>query len=580
MNKSIIKKILGYLKNYNVSIAFSMFCALVSVVGTLSIPVIIGQTIDYIIAKDNVDFITIANKLVAVLVIALVIGLSQWIMNSLNNKITFSVVRDLRDKAFKKIQILPMSYIDSHKKGEIVSRIINDVDTFADGLLMGFTQLFTGVITIVGTLIFMFSINVWITLVVVCVTPLSFLIANFIAKKTFKMFGAQSKARGEQTAFIDEMVGNLKVVNAYNHQNDNISKFDVLNDKLKNYSLKATFYSSITNPATRFVNSIVYTCVALFGAILCVKTQEQAISIGVLICFLSYANQYTKPFNEITGVIAEIQNAFACAQRVFEIIEETPEKEDKSNAISLSDCKGQVQLKNVEFSYDKDKKLLEDINIYVKPGQKVAIVGPTGCGKTTLINLLMKFYNIDKGKITIDDEDYDNLKTHSIRQNYGMVLQDTWIKAGTIRENILIGNKNATDEEIIKAAKKAHSHSFISKLPNGYDTYIGENGGSLSQGQKQLICITRLMLCNPSILILDEATSSIDTRTEIKIQKAFNNLMKGKTAFIVAHRLATVKDADIILVMNEGKIVESGTHSELLSKNGLYKSIYNSQFIK
>ena len=499
-------------------------------------------------------------------------------MNVLNNKITFGVVRDMRDKAFAKIERLPVSYLDSHPSGEIVSRVIADVDQFADGLLMGFTQFFTGVVTILGTLIFMFRINWWITIVVVIVTPLSFVIASFIAKNTHKMFKLQSETRGEQTSFIDEMIGNAKTVDAYSHAEENMQRFDEINDRLQGYSLKAVFFSSITNPATRFVNSIVYAAVAMFGAILAVKTNQSAITVGVLTCFLSYANQYTKPFNEISGVVTELQNAFACAGRLFELLEEDEIPNDSSTAVELTTVDGKMQLTNVDFSYVKNKKLIENFNLSVKPGQRVAIVGPTGCGKTTLINLLMRFYDVNSGSISLDDKDYNDITRKSVRENFGMVLQDTWLKAGTIKDNIKLGASDATDEEVIEAAKKAHSHSFIKRLPNGYDTVIGESGGSLSQGQKQLLCITRLMLCKPPMLILDEATSSIDTRTEIRIQKAFSRLMEGRTTFIVAHRLATIKEADIILVMRDGNIVEQGTHKELLEKHGFYFELYNSQF--
>jgi ATP-binding cassette subfamily B protein len=486
----------------------------------------------------------------------------------------------MRDRAFNKIEHLPIAYIDSHPTGEIVSRVIADVDQFADGLLMGFTQFFTGVITIIGTLCFMFSINVWITIVVVLVTPLSFLIASFIAKRTYKMFKLQSETRGEQTSFIDEMIGNQKMVDAYSHSEENMKKFDEINLRLKGYSLKAVFFSSITNPATRFVNSIVYASVALFGAILAVKTQQQAITVGVLTCFLSYANQYTKPFNEISGVVTELRNAIACAGRLFELIEQPSVAPDSENAVELKNVNGNLVLENVNFSYNENKKLIENFNLSVKSGQRVAIVGPTGCGKTTLINLLMRFYDVNSGKILLDDVDYNNIKRKSLRENYGMVLQDTWLKSGTIRDNIVMGAPNATDEQIIDAAKKTHSHSFIKRLPNGYNTVIGEDGGSLSQGQKQLLCITRLMLCKPPLLILDEATSSIDTRTEIKIQNAFSQLMQGRTSFIVAHRLATIKNADVILVMRDGNIVEQGNHKQLLSKKGFYYELYNSQFPK
>lgn len=579
-NKTVIKKVVSYVGRYRIYLILSMLLAIVSVAGTLYVPVLIGNAIDCIIAEGLVNFKGIIPILVKVCVIIGVVALSQWLMNVCNNKITFNVVRDMRDRAFSKIERLPISYIDSNPTGDIVARVIADVDQFADGLLVGFTQFFTGVITIFGTIGFMLSINVWITIVVVLVTPLSFFIARYIAKRTYKMFKLQSETRGEQTSFIDEMIGNQKLVDAYSHGEENIKAFDEINNRLQGYSLKAVFFSSITNPATRFVNSIVYAAVALFGAMLAVKTQQQAITVGVLTCFLSYANQYTKPFNEISGVITELQNAIACAGRLFELLEEKEIAPDSENALELVDVNGNIELKNVSFSYIKDKKLIEDFNISVKNGQRVAIVGPTGCGKTTLINLLMRFYEPDSGQIIIDDKLYSDVRLKSLRSNIGMVLQDTWLKAGTIKENIALGVENATDEQIVEAAKKAHAHSFIKRLPNGYDTVIGEDGGSLSQGQKQLLCISRLMLCRPPVLILDEATSSIDTRTEIKIQKAFSNLMQGKTTFIVAHRLATIKEADIILVMKNGNIIEQGNHRELLDKKGFYFELYNSQFPK
>lgn len=577
-NKQILNRVFSYVGRYKIHLAFSLLLAAVSVAGTLYVPVLLGNVIDFIVDKGKVDFDGMVPILVEVCVIVGVVALSQWIMNVLNNKITFGVVKDMRDKAFSKIEKLPVSYIDSHPSGEVVSRVIADVDQFADGLLMGFTQFFTGIITIIGTLIFMLSINFWITVVVVIVTPLSFVIASFVAKKTHKMFTLQSETRGEQTAFIDEMIGNAKTVDAYSHYDENLKTFDEINARLKEYSLKAVFFSSITNPATRFVNSIVYAAVALFGSFLAVKTQQQAITVGVLAAFLSYASQYTKPFNEISGVVTELQNAFACAGRLFELLEEKEVPPDKENAVELKTVDGKLELKNVCFSYVENKKLIDNFNLSVKPGQRVAIVGPTGCGKTTLINLLMRFYDVNSGNIIIDDNDYDNVTRKSLRQNFGMVLQDTWLKSGTIRDNIKMGAPNATDDEVIEAAKKAHSHSFIKRLPEGYDTLIGEDGGSLSQGQKQLLCITRLMLCKPPMLILDEATSSIDTRTEIRIQKAFAALMQGRTTFIVAHRLATIKEADVILVMNNGSIVEQGTHKELLALNGFYTNLYNSQF--
>lgn len=577
-NKIVLKKVFSYVGKYKFVLLLSMLLAVVSVAGTLYVPVLIGNVIDYIVGQGLVDFDRMFPVLIQICIIIAVVALSQWLMNVCNNKITFNVVRDMRDRAFSKIEKLPVSYIDSHPIGDVVSRVIADVDQFADGLLMGFTQFFTGVITIIGTLAFMLSINVWITIVVVVVTPMSFLIANFIAKKTYKMFRLQSETRGQQTAFIDEMIGNQKTVDAYSHGDDNLKHFDEINDKLQVYSLKAVFFSSITNPATRFVNSIVYAAVALFGAVLAVKTSQSAITVGVLTCFLSYANQYTKPFNEISGVITELQNAMACAGRLFELLEEPSVPDDKASAVEIKNVDGNFELHNVHFSYVENKKLIEDFNLKVQSGQRVAIVGPTGCGKTTLINLLMRFYDINSGKIILDNNDYDDITRKSLRQNFGMVLQDTWLKSGTIKENIAMGTPNATDEDIIQAAKMSYSHSFIKRLPNGYDTVIGEDGGSLSQGQKQLLCITRLMLCKPPMLILDEATSSIDTRTEIKIQKAFAKLMKGRTTFIVAHRLATIKEADIILVMKDGNIIEQGNHKELLNKKGFYYKLYHSQF--
>ncbi|MGN0515913.1 ABC transporter ATP-binding protein [Eubacterium sp.] len=577
-NKEIIKRISTYIGRYKILLILSMLLALVSVAGSLYIPVLIGNVIDFIIDKGLVQFDRIIPVLIRICVIIAIVAVSQWVMNVLNNKITFGVVRDMRDRAFSKIERLPVSYIDSHPSGEIVSRVIADVDQFADGLLMGFAQFFTGVITILGTLMFMLKINWWITIVVVIVTPLSFVIASFVAKNTHKMFKLQSETRGEQTAFIDEMVGNAKTVDAYSHAQENMQRFDEINARLQDYSLKAVFFSSITNPATRFVNAIVYACVAMFGAILAVKTEQSAITVGVLTCFLSYANQYTKPFNEISGVITELQNAFACAGRLFELLEEKETPRDSDNAVEIKNVNGKMELCNVSFSYTENKKLIEDFNLSVKPGQRVAIVGQTGCGKTTLINLLMRFYDVNQGTIVIDDLAYDDVTRKSVRASFGMVLQDTWLKVGTIKDNIKMGAPDATDDEVVEAAKKAHSHSFIKRLPNGYDTVIGESGGSLSQGQRQLLCITRLMLCKPPMLILDEATSSIDTRTEIKIQKAFASLMQGRTTFIVAHRLATIKEADVILVMRDGNIVEQGTHKELLNRKGFYWELYNSQF--
>ena len=576
-NKGTLKKVFSYIGKYKYFLILSMFFAAVTVGLTLYAPILVGKAIDCIIGKGNVDFVNMKSILIKVAVIVVSTALIQWLMNVCNNKITYNVSRDLRKKAFEKIEILPFSYIDTHSKGDIVSRVITDVDQLSDGLLMGFTQFFTGVITIIGTLAFMLSVNVFITIVVVVVTPLSFFIARFIAKKTFNMFSLQSKTRGEQTSFIDEMISNQKVAEAYSMNEENKARFDKINDDLAKYSLKATFFSSITNPATRFVNSIVYAAVALFGAIMAVKGN---ITVGILSCFLSYANQYTKPFNEISSVVTELQNAIACAARVFELIEETPELPDKADATELENVKGSVEINNLYFSYNPDRELLKNVNINVEPGKTVAIVGPTGCGKTTLINLLMRFYDPNNGAISVDEVNTQDVTRQSLRQNFGMVLQDTWLKSGTIADNIRLGKTDATDDEIIEAAKKAHAHSFIKRLPNGYKTKIGEDGGSLSQGQKQLLCITRLMLCPPPMLILDEATSSIDTRTEIKIQKAFNTLMKNRTTFIVAHRLSTIQNADLILVMNDGNIIEHGTHVSLYAQKGFYYNLYNSQFSK
>lgn len=576
-NKGTLKKVFSYIGKYKYFLILSMFFAAVTVGLTLYAPILVGKAIDCIIGKGNVDFVNMKSILIKVAIIVVSTALIQWLMNVCNNKITYNVSRDLRKKAFEKIEILPFSYIDTHSKGDIVSRVITDVDQLSDGLLMGFTQFFTGVITIIGTLAFMLSVNVFITIVVVVVTPLSFFIARFIAKKTFNMFSLQSKTRGEQTSFIDEMISNQKVAEAYSMNEENKARFDKINDDLAKYSLKATFFSSITNPATRFVNSIVYAAVALFGAIMAVKGN---ITVGILSCFLSYANQYTKPFNEISSVVTELQNAIACAARVFELIEEAPELPDKADATELENVKGSVEINNLYFSYNPDRELLKNVNINVEPGKTVAIVGPTGCGKTTLINLLMRFYDPNNGAISVDEVNTQDVTRQSIRQNFGMVLQDTWLKSGTIADNIRLGKTDATDDEIIEAAKKAHAHSFIKRLPNGYKTKIGEDGGSLSQGQKQLLCITRLMLCPPPMLILDEATSSIDTRTEIKIKKAFNTLMKNRTTFIVAHRLSTIQNADLILVMNDGNIIEQGTHASLYAQKGFYYNLYNSQFSK
>lgn len=578
VSRKTLRKVLLRIKNYWVYLIISILMAIVTVASTLYVPIVVGNAIDYILGPGNVDFASVRDVLVKLAVVIIVTAVSQWIMNICNNKITYHVTRDIRDEAIEKIEHLPLSYIDGHSYGEVVSRVIADVDQFADGLLMGFTQFFTGVATIVGTFIFMLLINVKITLVVVLVTPLSFFVAGFIAKKTYSMFKLQSETRGEQTALIDEMIGGQKVVKAYNHEKETIDQFDEINTRLQKYSFSAVFFSSITNPSTRFINSLVYAGVAVTGALSVIAGGAGAITVGQLVTFLSYASQYTKPFNEISGVVTELQNALACADRVFGLIEESPEIAEKSDAYELGTPDGSVKLENVNFSYTKDKKLIEDFNLNVKQGQKIAIVGPTGCGKTTIINLLMRFYDVDSGSIKVSDMDIRDLTRHSLRAGYGMVLQDTWLRSGTIRDNIIMGKPDATDEEIIEAAKASHAHSFIKRLPQGYETVIGEDGGSLSQGQKQLLCITRVMLCRPPMLILDEATSSIDTRTEVKIQNAFNKLMEGRTSFIVAHRLSTIQSADVILVMKDGHIIEQGNHEELLAKGGFYKNLYESQF--
>lgn len=574
-NTSTLKKIFGYIGHYKYLLFLSVLLAGGSVVLTLYVPIRIGYAIDAIIGPGQVDFAIVARHLITVVVMLLCVGLMQWVMNMLNNKITYNVVRDMRARAFDKLLVLPFSYLDSHSQGDVVSRVISDADQFADGLLMGFSQLFTGVVTIIGTLAFMLSINVWITLVVVVVTPLSFFIARFIAKKTYAMFQKQSAVRGEQTGFIDEMITNQKVVTAYSKEADNQKQFDEINDRLAKYSMRATFFSSITNPATRFVNSIVYAAVALFGAMIAIRGN---ISVGMLSCFLSYANQYTKPFNDISSVVTEFQNALACAARIMEFIEEEPVPADPEGALQPSHLDGKVKLQHIRFSYLPDRKLIEDLSVDVKPGMRVAIVGPTGCGKTTLINLLMRFYDVQGGQITIDGTPVQQIGRKALRKNFGMVLQDTWLKCGSILENIRMGNPGASYDEVVAAAKKAHAHSFIQRLPEGYYTKIGEDGGSLSQGQKQLLCIARIMLCNPSVLILDEATSSIDTTTEMRIQQAFLTLMEGRTSFIVAHRLSTIKGADLILVMKDGTIIEQGTHASLLADKGFYYHLYNSQF--
>ena len=574
-NQQIMKKVLHHIGKYKFFLLLSIVMAAVTVALTLYIPILTGDVVDCIIGPGHVDFAGIFVILKKMAVIILATAIIQWLMNACNNKIAYQVVRDVRDEAFKKLEILLLKYIDGHAHGDIVSRIIADVDQFSDGLLMGFTQLFTGVVTIIGTLLFMLSINVTTTIVVVILTPVSFFIANFIAKSTFSMSKLQSQTRGEQTSLIDEMIGNEKVVKAFGQEEKVIERFDEINDRLEKASVKAIFFSSLTNPCTRFVNSLVYAGVGILGAYLAIKGR---ITVGQLSSFLSYANQYTKPFNEISGVITELQTALACAGRVFEFIEEEPQIPDSENAVRLSEPKGQITLEHVFFSYTDEQKLITDFNLTVQPGQRVAIVGPTGCGKTTIINLLMRFYDVKQGSIKVDGIDIRDMTRESLRKGYGMVLQETWLKAGTIRDNIVMGKPDATMEEVIAAAKAAHAHSFIKRLPQGYDTVITEDGGSLSQGQKQLLCITRVMLCLPPMLILDEATSSIDTRTEIKIQKAFATMMKGRTSFIVAHRLSTIREADIILVMKDGNMIEQGNHETLLAQNGFYANLYQSQF--
>ena len=573
--KETIKKVLHYIRRYRFFLIASLVLALITVVLTLYVPILTGQAVDLIVGKGQVDFAGVYRICVKIGIAILLTMVAQWVMNVANNKITYSVVRDIRTDAFEKIQVLPLSYIDSHSYGGIVSRVIADADQFADGLLMGFTQLFTGVITILGTLGFMLSVSVPIALVVVVLTPVSLFVAAFIAKRTYQMFRMQSETRGEQTALIEEMIGNQKVVQAFGQEKEVGDRFDEINDRLSKYSLQGTFFSSITNPSTRFVNALVYAAVGVFGAFFAI---QGGISVGQLSCFLSYANQYTKPFNEISGVVTELQNAIACAGRVLELIEETPEIPDSEDAINLGKADGKVEIEDVYFSYEPNQKLIEHFNLQVKPGQRVAIVGPTGCGKTTLINLLMRFYDVNSGAIKVSGKDIRKVTRESLRANYGMVLQETWLKQGTIRENIVMGRENATDDEVLAAAKASHAHSFIKRLPNGYDTVIGEDGGSLSAGQKQLLCITRVMLCLPPMLILDEATSSIDTRTEMRIQKAFATMMQGRTSFLVAHRLSTIQEADVILVMRDGKIVEQGNHEELLAANGFYKNLFDAQW--
>ena len=571
-----VKKVLQYIRHYRIFLLLSVLCAAVSVALTLYSPILIGAAVDQVLGPGQVNFPAVGGILVRMGIVTVIAGAAQWLMNICNNKISYHVIRDMRQDAFRKIQVLPFGYIDSHPYGEVVSRVIADVDQFSDGLLMGFTQLFTGVLTILGTLVFMFSISPLITVAVIVLTPLSFVVAGFIASRTYSMFRKQSETRGEQTALIDEMIGNQKVVRAFGYEEESQQRFDEINDRLRDCSLKATFYSSLTNPCTRFVNSLVYAAVGIFGAVTAIGG---GISVGQLVSFLSYANQYTKPFNEISGVVTEFQNALACAARVLELIEETPETPEDEDALELSHPDGRVGVEHVWFSYTPEQRLIEDFNLEVKPGQRIAIVGPTGCGKSTMINLLMRFYDAQQGTIRVSGTDLRHLTRRSLRAGYGMVLQETWLKSGTIRENIVMGKPDASMEEIVAAAKASHAHSFIKRLPQGYDTVITEDGGGLSQGQKQLLCITRVMLCLPPMLILDEATSSIDTRTEIRIQQAFATMMQGRTSFIVAHRLSTIREADVILVMRDGHIVEQGNHETLMKKKGFYEKLYNSQFV-
>ena len=574
-NKETMKRVLKYIRKYTPALVLSLLLAGLTVLLTLYIPILTGNAVDLIIGKGQVDMPGIFAIMKKIAIVMIITAVGQWVMNTCNNYITYHVIRDIRTDAFAKLEILPLKYLDAHAYGDIVSRVIADVDTFADGLLMGFTQLFTGVLTILCTLGFMLVTNVPITLVVVCITPVSFLVAKFIATKTYSMFREQSETRGEQTSLIEEMIDNQKIVNTFSRGEAVKSKFGEINGRLQKCSLKAIFFSSITNPATRFVNSLVYAGVGVFGALVAIKG---GISVGRLSCFLSYANQYTKPFNEISGVVTELQNAFVCAGRIFELIDEEPQVPDATDARVLEETQGNVDLKDVYFQYVPEKKLIQNFNLQVKPGQRVAIVGPTGCGKTTVINLLMRFYDVNSGSIKVDGTDIRDITRGSLRTNYGMVLQETWLRSGTIRDNICMGKPDATEEEIIRAAKASHAHGFIKRLPNGYDTVITEDGGSLSQGQKQLLCITRVMLCLPPMLILDEATSSIDTRTEIKIQNAFAAMMEGRTSFIVAHRLSTIQSADVILVMKDGNIIEQGNHETLLAQGGFYANLYNSQF--
>ncbi len=579
--KGTMRKVLKYVSRHGFFMVVSIILAVIVVALTLYAPILIGEAIDLLAdGKGSVDFSQVTEKLLATAVVIGITSVVQWVMNAINNRIAYHVVRDIRNEAFRHIEVLPLSYIDANPTGDIVNRVIADADQFSEGLLLGFTQLFTGVATIVGTLVFMFTISWQIAIVVVVTTPLSLFVAKFIASRTYRMFRLQTETRGQQTAFIDEMIGNQKVVQAFSHEKKSLEDFDRINDRLAEYSLKATFFSSLSNPSTRFVNSVVYAGVALCGALICISSAgtAAAFTVGQLSCCLSYTNQYTKPFNEISGVITELQNALACAARLFELIEEKSQVSEPENAVTLTDVRGSVKLENVDFSYVPDRKLIEGLNLSVNPGQRIAIVGPTGCGKTTIINLLMRFYDVDSGSVNVEGNDIRNVTRHSLRESYGMVLQETWLKSGTIRDNIVMGRPDATDEEVIAAAKASHAHSFIKRMPQGYDTVIGEDGGSLSQGQKQLLCITRVMLCLPPMLILDEATSSIDTRTEIKIQDSFAKMMKGRTSFIVAHRLSTIREADVILVMKDGHIIEQGNHEQLLARNGFYANLYNSQF--
>ena len=573
--KGTLKKVLLRVRPYWIGLIASLILAALYVVMSLYIPILVGEAIDCIVEKGSVDFASMKTHLIGMALCAAAAGLAQWIMSMINNSVTFKVTRDIRNEAFRHIQTMPLKYLDGHPQGDIVSRVVSDVDTFADGLLMGFTQLFTGVMTIAGTLLFMLRIHWGIAMVVILITPLSLVVANFIATRTYSMFRAQTVTRGEQTGLIDETVGGLKVVQSFSHEGASLAQFDEINDRLEKCSLKAIFFSSLTNPCTRFVNSVVYAGVGVTGALVALSG---GLSVGSLTIFLNYANQYTKPFNEISGVMTELQNALACAARVFDLIEEPSEEPEQIQKEAITDVKGDVQIRDLKFSYDPEKPLIDDFNLDVQPGQRIAIVGPTGCGKTTFINLIMRFYDPQGGVILLDGINTRTMGRKTLRRNVGMVLQDTWLKAGTIRENIAMGKPDASEEEIIAAAKQAHAHSFIKRLPQGYDTVIGESGGSLSQGQKQLLCIARVMLCLPPMLILDEATSSIDTRTEIRIQKAFDTMMKGRTSFIVAHRLSTIREADVILVMRDGHIVEQGSHTELLERNGFYASLYHSQF--